>query len=301
MNRFAVLLKREWLEWKLPFFWLPVGTLGFIVLASLAALVIWGTAEVEIYLSSDRGDANLFFIDQWSEAELAVRLLAFRSMVAAPFYLVYLVSALFMLLASLYDDRKDRSVLFWKSLPVTDYETVASKLVLALLIAPLVMVLAIVAAQIYLLAVGSLYLWSQDLGSPGRLWWHSGIPTGAFRLALGIFIQALWSLPVAGYLLLISATVSRLTLLWAVLVPVAVGILETIVLRTRVTSQFVSRHLEPAALPNLNGGDDRIMPVAHTVGDQLSLLASVDLWVGVLLGLGFLYAAARMREVKNEI
>ena len=54
-------------------------------------------------------------------------------------------------------------------------------------------------------------------------------------------------------------------------------------------------------MPDLFGDDERITPVAASVGDQLALLLSADLWLGVGLGLAFLYGAVRMRGIRNEI
>jgi hypothetical protein len=68
-----------------------------------------------------------------------------------------------------------------------------------------------------------------------------------------------------------------------------------------VLSTGINKHIEPAALPNFIGDDERIMPVVTTVGDQLSLLLSADMWIGVLIGIALLYGAVRMRGIKNEI
>ena len=121
MNAFLTLLKREWLEAKTPFLWFPVAALAVLVSVSLLALLIWGFGEVNVYIQSE-GDASssFLFINQWSEQDWLLRMTSFRSMVAAPFYLIYLAAAVFMLLGALYDERRDHSVLFWKSLPVSD-------------------------------------------------------------------------------------------------------------------------------------------------------------------------------------
>jgi len=301
MNPFMTLLKREWLEARLPFLWLPLGTLAFLVVASLLALLVYGFGEVHILITSEGDASTFFFIDRWSEGELNDRMTAFRSLVLAPFYLVYIVAALFVLLGALYDDRKDRSILFWKSMPVSDYETVASKLILTVAIAPMVMLACALVAQIYLLTIGSLFIWSEDFGDASRLWWHSGIVTGFLKMVLGFLIQALWSLPVAGYLLLISASVPKLTLLWAIVVPIGPALLERILFNTQFIATGFAKHMEPAAIPNFTGDDDRIMPVVTTVGDQLSLFLTADMWIGVLFGVAFLYAAVRMRGLNNEL
>jgi ABC-2 type transport system permease protein len=301
MNTFTTLLKREWLEAKVPFFWLPVGALAFLVIVSLLGLIVSGFSEIHISMESNSDESAFFFIDDWSEREVGQRMAAFRNLVTAPFYFIYLIAALFVLLGTLYDDRKDRSVLFWKSMPVDDYQTVASKLVLAVLIAPLIMLACALVAQLFLLIVGTVFISTNDLGSTSRLWAQSGLISGTLKSVLGFLIQAFWSLPVTGFLLLISASVPRLTLLWALVVPVSVGIAEFVIFRTKYISDGLSRHMEPAALPNFIGDDERIMPVVSTVGDQLALFVTADMWIGVVIGLAFLYGAVRMRGIKNEI
>ena len=301
MNTFTTLLKREWLEAKVPFFWLPIGTLAFLVIVSLLGLVVSGFSEIHISMESNSDESAFFFIDDWSEREVGERMAGFRNLVTAPFYIIYLIAALFVLLGTLYDDRKDRSVLFWKSMPVDDYQTVASKLVLAVLIAPLIMLACALVAQLFLLIVGTIFISTNDLGTTSRLWAQSGLISGTLKSVLGFLIQAFWSLPVTSFLLLISASVPRLTLLWALVVPVSVGIAEFVIFRTKFISDGLSRHMEPAALPNFIGDDERIMPVVATVGDQLALLVTADMWIGVAIGLAFLYGAVRMRGIKNEI
>lgn len=302
MNSFLTLLKREWLEARLPFFWFQVGGLAALVVISLLALMMTGFADVEIYMQSD-GDtpANHFFINQWTEQDWAERMMIFRNLATAPFYLIYIASALFMLLGSLYDERKDRSVLFWKSLPATDLETVLSKLVMAVWIAPLVMIACAVLAQLFLLVIFSGFIWSQDLGDAWQIWWHSGLLLGGFQLLLGFFIQGFWVLPVVAYLLLVSVSAPKLTLLWAALLPIVPGMIEYVLFRTKVLSTGFAKHIEPAALPNFVGDDERIMPMAVTVSDQLALLINPDLWIGVIIGAALIYAAARVRGINNEL
>jgi len=301
MNAFLTLLRREWLEAKMPYLWLQVATLAVLIGVSLIVLLIWGFGEFTIQIHSDGDASNYFFINQWSERDWIVRMDSFRSLVAAPFYLTYLAAAAFVLLGALYDERRDHSVLFWKSLPVSDLATVLSKLVMAAWVAPAVVIVCAVAAQVCLLGLFSVYLSSSDMGNPWLLWQHAGLAGGAIRLVLGFLIQGLWVLPIAGYLLLVSVAVSRQPLLWALVIPVPIAVLEFALLRTRMLADFIARHTEPAALPNFTGDDDRLMPVAQTIGDQLVLLLDGGLWLGVLIGAVLLYAAARLRAYRNEL
>jgi hypothetical protein len=124
---------------------------------------------------------------------------------------------------------------------------------------------------------------------------------GAFQLLLGYLIQGLWTLPILAYLLLVSVCVPRMALLWAVALPIIPILLEATLFQTRLISTSIARHIEPAALPTALGQEDRIMPMVTTVGDQLALLVNPDLWIGVIIGAVFLYAAARVRGLNNEL
>jgi len=302
MSIFLTLLKREWLEAKAPFFWFQVGALALFALFGLLLLLIGGSAEVEVHIQSEGvSPITHFFINEWSEQDWQERMLIFRNLATAPFYLIYLIAALFMLLGALYDERKDRSVLFWKSLPVTDLQTVLAKLVTATWIAPAVLIVCAVLAQLLGLVGLSIFVWRGELGDASLLWWHSGVLMGAFQLVLGFLIQGLWTLPILAYLLLVSVSVPRMALLWAIAVPVIPIMLEGALFQTRILATGIAKHIEPAALPNFLGSDDRIMPVVSTVGDQLALLLSPDLWIGVIIGAAFLYAAARVRGISNEL
>ena len=201
MNAFMTLLKREWLEARAPFFWFQIGALVLFALVGLLALMIGGFAEFEVHMQSDGvSPITHLFINEWSAQDWQERMLVFRNLATAPFYLIYVIAALFMLLGALYDERKDRSVLFWKSLPVTDLQTVLAKLVTAAWIAPMVLIVCAVLAQILGLIGLSLFVWRGELGDVSLLWWNSGVLMGAFQLALGFLIQGLWVLPILGYL-----------------------------------------------------------------------------------------------------
>lgn len=301
MKPLLVLIGREWLEARTPYLWLPLATLAILVGLTLLMLLVSGFGEFSVQISADGQAPNYFFINQWSDRDWIERMTSFRTYTATPFYLLYLAAAAFVLLGALYDERRDRSVLFWKSMPVSDLVTVASKLLPALWLAPLVIVGCALAAQLFLLSVFSAHLAGSELGDPWLLWQNAGLVGGTVHLLVGFLIQGFWILPVAGYLLLVSVAVSRQPLLWAVLLPIPLAIVEYVAFGTRLLADFISRHLEPAALPNFTGDGDRIMPVIQSLGDQLALLVHPDLWLGVIVGAGLVYGAAWLRRHKNEL
>ena len=274
MRRFGTLLRREWLEARAPFLWFQIGALVLFVLIATLGWLGGSFAEFELQVRSDGTDPiqNLF-IGNWSDADWQERMRGFRSLVTVPFFLIYVVAALFTLLGSLYDERKDRSVLFWKSLPVTDLESVLAKLVMAGWVAPLVMIGCALLAQLVGLIVLSSVVSSRELGEASLVWAHSGLLTGFIQLLVGMLIQGLWALPILGYLLLVSASVPRMALLWAVALPIVPVLLEGALFQSRTLATAILRHIDLAALPNLYGVFfERLLPVPTTLGSQLAVL-----------------------------
>ena len=157
-------------------------------------------------------------------------------------------------LGALHDDRKDRTVLFWKSVPVTDVETVLSKLITAVWVAPAATIAMILAAQVFLLTVISGLVATRETLSIWPIWANSGLFTGLVELLVGYLIQGLWALPLYGWLLFISAAVNRLPFLWALLAPAALVALEALV---GLTSGGARLHPRPPRLQGAAAGPRR--------------------------------------------
>ena len=175
---------------------------------------------------------------------------AFLVVVGAMFYLVMGVYSTWYLLDCLYTDRKDRSILFWKSLPISDATTVLCKLLVGMIIIPLVYfaaadVTALIAAFILSIraraSIGS-SLWNGDVWLQVQVLWMYAIVT-----------TAVWYLPVAGWLMLVSAWAKRAVMLWAVLPPLLLYILERVFFGTRMVGHVIMRRLTGLPSVSFNG------------------------------------------------
>ena len=236
---------------------------------------------------------------EWTDEELAAHLTALRLGVAQPFHYVFFVVLVFVLLGALHDDRKDRTVLFWKSAPVTDTETVLSKLVTAIWVAPAATIAMILTVQVFLLAVISGLAATRETLSIWPVWANSGLLIGLIELLVGYLIQGLWTLPIYGWLLFVSADANRAPLLSALFVPTVLVVLEAVVGLTSATRTFILDHIAFRALPRLHSGDDGHS--ATGLGDSIGLLTTVELWAGIATGAAFLAAAIHLRRTRNEI
>ncbi len=223
------------------------------------------------------------------------------SMAPAPIMLAAFIVGFFYCLDALYGERRDRSILFWKSQPVSDGTTVLSKAGIPLVVLPLIAYALSVAAQIFLLMLGTMAL----LGSgqnPATWWGEVRFFQGLLIMFYGLAVHTLWFAPIYGWLLLISAWARRSPILWAVLPPLAVAAVERIVFSTssfmhmlgyRVTGAMV----EAFALKPKDGGNiDRLSQL-----DPARFLSAPGLWVGLVFAAVFLAAAVRLRRNREPI
>ena len=173
----------------------------------------------------------------------------FLMIVGGLFYLVMAVYSTWYLMDCLYTDRRDRSILFWKSLPISDATTVLIKLLVGMIIIPLVYfaaadATALLAAFILSIraraAIGTA-LWNGEVWVQMQVLW-----------AYTVVTAAIWYLPIAGWLMLVSAWAKRAVMLWAILPPLLVYILERMFFGTQMVGQIISRRLTGLPLVSFN-------------------------------------------------
>ena len=237
---------------------------------------------------------------------------AFLVVVGALFYLVMALYSAWYLLDCLYTDRKDRSILFWKSLPVSDATTVLCKLLVGLIIVPLVYfaaadATALIAAFILSIraraSIGS-SLWNGDA------WWQIQV-----LWMYVIVTTAVWYLPVAGWLMLLSAWAKRAVILWAILPPLLLNIFERLFFGTHMVSQIIGRRLtglprvsfhfskymwtnEGGVVDNASGAP--VTSVWHLINPS-GFFSSAETWIGVAVGIVLIVAAIQLRMRRSEI
>ena len=218
-------------------------------------------------------------------------------MAAIMLILTAFVVGLFYCLDALYGERRDRSVLFWKSLPVSDCTTLLSKATIPLVVLPLVTFVIVVVTQLVMLLWTSVLLISHGM-SPASTWTYFPLLRNSLILLYGLAAIALWHAPIYGWALLVSGWARRATFLWAVVPFLAIGFFEKI---TFGTSHFV------AILK------DRLMGFApkafaftmHSVDSpQLTpgtYLSSPGLWLGLIVAVVFIALAIRLRRYRGPL
>jgi ABC-2 type transport system permease protein len=202
---------------------------------------------------------------------------------------------------ALYGERRDRSILFWKSMPVSDLTTVLAKASIPLVIVPLLASATALVAQFIMLLLSSAALLASGL-SVSPLWTELSFFRMSLLLLYHIFTaHTLWPAPVYCWLLLVSGWARRATLLWAALPVVAIGGLEAIVFRTWHFAALVGTRLIGAA-PAIDFGSPDTFPTnPRTHITPLNFLSSPELWLGLALCAAFLAAAVRLRRYQGPV
>lgn len=240
--------------------------------------------------------------------------------------LVFAFVVFFYLLGSLYEERKDRSVLFWKSMPISDAQTVLSKLLTALVVGPLI---ALAITWLMMLATGliaSLFI-AINGGNPFILYWSHLSPLKLFTATFGwLPVYVAWALPTAGWLMLCSAWAKRMPFLWAIMVPVFAGVAISTVngivdgfggTRGHVVGEWFWQHVVLRVLTGTWPGSHLLgyLGTPHLqrldrspdalwgwdgVTTGLHLFASPQLWIGAIAGILMILAAIRLRRWRDE-
>lgn len=324
MKNLPILLKREYWEHRGGFLWTPVWVTGIIlsltVLGMIAAEVFRARAQVHFggfSLEAVRASISAKdYLDAGRAFDITQVMFGAIPCIALFFVLF------FYLLGALYDDRRDRSVLFWKSLPVSDSATVLSKALTAMLVAPaIVLVVATLAYFVFVILVAA-WLALHGLNVLPALAASHPLRT-LWRLALTIPLDALWALPTVGWLLFWSAWVRSKPFLWAVMVPLLVvfanwwigvlgapnfsGTLDLMRMAGRLLLGVM-----PAGWMGIENGGMRQMIVHAGSSDDGGLLhparllasaTSLELWLGVVAGLVLVGAAiwARGRRIDTSV
>ena len=216
-----------------------------------------------------------------------------------------LIVGLVYSLDALYGERRDRSILFWKSLPVSDLTTVLAKVCIPLLVLPVVVFVLTLIVQFVMLLLSSVFL-AVHGGGAATLW--TRVPWLQMEVVFlyQLVVMALWLAPVYGWLLLVSGWARRTAFLWAVLPPLGVCILEKITLGSSYGWSLVKDRIAgfaSVAFRWTTPEGDLINP--HLIGlAQLTpgrFLTSAGLWLGLLMTAALLAAAIRLRRYRTPL
>jgi ABC-2 type transport system permease protein len=303
INHYLALIKRE--LWEHRSIWVtPIAIASIVTLGTLTALVFSGKLAQEL-------DVAIFAAQNIvGDTERRVVLTGFFFVSSQLFLLGLGVLTIFYALDSLYAERKDKSILFWRSLPVTDAETVISKLLTAMLLIPAVAIVGIIATHIVNLIVTSIWVSMKGGDAVMLIWGSVPLLDNWLAMAIAIFGVAIWMSPFLGWFLFVSAYTRRAPLLMAFLPLILIPMVEGIF--TRSTNFAEAVWGRGAKIPLFADMDiERFFEDGHPqiTKEMVSLLAHIDLgkfftsidtWLGIIVCGLLTTAAIYVRRFRDE-
>lgn len=207
-----------------------------------------------------------------------------------------LVVAIFYCLDALYGERRDRSILFWKSMPVSDPAAVLSKFFVPMVILPLVTFVITIAMQfVMLLLTSGIYSIRGESTAP---LWHLPWPQMTSGLLYHLVtVHSLYYAPIFGWLLLVSAWAKRIPFIWAFVPPAAIGIIEKLVFNTTHFANMLGSRISGGMdSPPQKGSMMLLWP-----SNSLEFLTRPGLWIGFVFAALCLTGAVLLRRRRDPI
>lgn len=273
--QFYALLKREMLEHRNLFIMAPAIIAGLILIVS-----VWVMTRVSSELISAGIEYLAVLFDGLSPLEMAPIFM----ILSAPFIAVFYLSAIVYLMNCLYQDRQEFSILFWQSMPVSNFKTVMSKLVTIGMVAPLFCIATIFV--LYVIGVFWLTIlgFSYDVEVGGLGYMLLAAITSLLFVYLSVITTTLWLLPTIGWIMLFSAFAKRTPIMWAIGVFILVGFLEDFIFGTQFLGNFIDSRSNPSQYLILE------------FQDVAERLFNYDMLFGILVGSILLAGAIYMRR-----
>ncbi|MGB9989339.1 hypothetical protein [Pseudoduganella rhizocola] len=222
MNTMKWLVKREFWEHKGMLLWAPLAIGAVMILFSV--IMMAKGHDVGLHMEGPDGEftsTTVTIADAQSRKMVELSAVGFPA-IAAPLYISMAFLVFFYSLGALYDERKDRSLLFWKSLPVSDATTVLSKAGMALIVVPLVVLAAAYVTSLVILLAVYATLAFKGANLFGALFATPQFWLTPIRMLSLLPVYLLWALPTVGWLLLVSSWARSKVFLWAVGAPLLV-------------------------------------------------------------------------------
>jgi ABC-2 type transport system permease protein len=280
-----------------PFYWSVLRELWenhsiYIAPAIVAAIILFGSLVGAFHLPGRR--QNALVLDP-AHRQAAIELP--YDIAAMMFIFTAFIIGVFYCLDALHGERRERSILFWKSLPVSDRTTVLSKATIPLVVLPLVTFAITVVTQFIMLLISTAALLPSGLA--GTTLANFNLIQQSVVLLYGLIVIALWHAPIYGWALLVSGWVRRATFLWAVLPLLGIAFFEKITFNTSHFAAMLGKRLmgfAPEAFdfqPHHGVAIDSLTPGRY--------LSTPDLWIGLAFAAAFIAAAVRLRRYRGPL
>ncbi|HVE50163.1 MAG TPA: ABC transporter permease [Casimicrobiaceae bacterium] len=276
-------LRRE--LWENRSIWIAPAVIAAVILAAFV-------------IKADLWSANLRTLDALEPVKQLMAIAMPYGIGASAVLLCGWLVAAFYSLDAMSAERRDRSILFWKSMPVSDTTTVIAKVVTASIVVPLVALAVALLMQAAMLIASTAILAAQGI-DPSIPW--TRLPWIEMTVAMfyGMAAHALWFAPIVAYLLLMSTLTHSVPPLWAVLPIVAAGTIEVLA--------FGTRHVAALVQYRLVGGMQAFKPAAmdsvarFEYFEPIRFLSTPGLWSGLAFAAVCIAAAIRLRRYRDPL
>lgn len=291
-------IKKELWEFNGMLTWVPVTLAGVFIFIPLLGVILSGVDMKELMIglenlsqfqSSDR-ISEVFFVS-------AIALFS-------PFIAIGFIVQVYYFVTCLFDERRDQSVMFWRSLPVSDKMTIASKVLTGAIVIPVIFFMAATLLMLFILVLAVIACSVLSIGFDISLWGMlagADIISGVGYIWLTLVPIALWLLPLYSWLMLASIYANKAPFLWAVLPIVALLVIEGIVVHYLHLSQPFFGHflmdyfsMTPDHLTEVSVNQD--MSRSETLW---MLISQID-YRTVLISAGLLFTTYWFRVNKQE-
>jgi ABC-2 type transport system permease protein len=210
-----------------------------------------------------------------------------------------LVVAVFYCLGALHNERRDRSILFWKSLPVSDLTAVAAKAAIPLVVLPVISLAIALVTHLIVVGLDTAVLASAGVAHQGAM--QLPVLQQLGMLIYGVFTLTLWHAPAYAWFLLVSVWARRAPFLWAFGLPIAATIFETVAFGTSVVGSFFWKRL-------MGGLDQAFSATHHGPGeitlpqiDLLGFFGNPGLWIGLVVAAAMLAGCVWLRRYREPV
>lgn len=297
------LIRRE--IWEHRSLYITPAVVGLVLVLAVLTAFVFASGYQEIVDIGIVGAQNVV-----GDGERRAAMFALLMGNTAPFFVATAILTIFYCLDSLYAERKNKSILFWRSLPITDSETVVSKFLTAAIAIPVIAWGVIIVTHIVVLLLAGIYVGVQG-GSSGFLIWKSAPVFDVWSgLLLFMLTLPIWFSPFIGWFLFVSAWTKRSPLLMAFLPLLIVPTLEYWIFRSHLILDAIQSRFEQ--LPMFSGIDPERFLEEHDFienADLVSLISYIDIgkfltspamWAGVIVCALFLTAAIYVRRYRDD-
>jgi len=296
MNTLKALIRRELQEHKWGFVYLPWIVGAFMSL--VVVMVYLGLTEVntENFKFSTDVFADSEVVQSMKEATFEQRRAAIKAgllVLGFPLVIALGFAVLAYSLSTFFDERKDKSIIFWRSLPVSDSFTVFSKLIVALVVAPLLVIPALLFLHLVSVTAGSIYFAVSDI-VPFTWAWQAYPWLDWIRVIFSLWMQSLWTLPIITWIMLAGAY-SRKPVVAAILPPVVVVLVEGVSLSSSVFLDSLFERVQPWSRASSFPKEYESLGVAE-LSDIPLLFGMTEFWVGILVSSVFIYLTIYFRS-----